>query len=147
MSAADICPYLESVRPAPEIRTPGRCRVCGCTDDVACIIGGGIPELGYTETCAWVEADLCSRCHGPSRPTRAQEGELARIRDRKGALRIRRGPQAGELVVTLAAHASWDMTDHPTRAGQTTRVDIPAPVLRLDRRGHLVTRRRIPTLA
>ena len=32
------------------------CRVCGCTDDKACICDDGEP-------CHWVEKDLCSNCH------------------------------------------------------------------------------------
>lgn len=31
------------------------CRVCGCTDDAACVGEDGIP-------CHWVEWDLCSQC-------------------------------------------------------------------------------------
>ena len=34
-----------------------KCRVCGCTDDNACVINA---ETG--ETCTWTEDDLCSRC-------------------------------------------------------------------------------------
>lgn len=38
-------------------RIPGRCRVCGCTDDDCsqCVEATG-------EACFWVEPDLCSRC-------------------------------------------------------------------------------------
>lgn len=36
-----------------------RCRVCGCTDDHACVD----PEFG---ACWWVEADLCSHCGEPA---------------------------------------------------------------------------------
>lgn len=32
------------------------CRVCGCTDDNACLDGGTGPA------CHWVEEDLCSAC-------------------------------------------------------------------------------------
>ena len=35
-----------------------RCRICGCTDDDACLD----PETG--ELCYWVEEDLCSVCQG-----------------------------------------------------------------------------------
>jgi hypothetical protein len=35
---------------------PGVCRVCGCTDDHACIT----PESGIP--CSWLEPDLCSAC-------------------------------------------------------------------------------------
>ncbi len=31
-----------------------KCRVCGCTDDRACVTDG--------LACSWVEADLCSAC-------------------------------------------------------------------------------------
>jgi hypothetical protein len=31
-----------------------KCRVCGCTDDRACLVQG-IP-------CCWIEEDLCSSC-------------------------------------------------------------------------------------
>ena len=31
------------------------CRVCGCTDDYACLEADGWP-------CCWVERDLCSSC-------------------------------------------------------------------------------------
>ena len=34
-----------------EVRT---CRVCGCTDDNACI--------GFVSACYWIEPDLCSNC-------------------------------------------------------------------------------------
>lgn len=37
----------------PKVQT---CRVCGCTDDKACVD----KETG--ETCTWVEEDLCSKC-------------------------------------------------------------------------------------
>ena len=30
------------------------CRICGCTEDDACVIDG--------EPCGWVERDLCSGC-------------------------------------------------------------------------------------
>jgi hypothetical protein len=30
------------------------CRVCGCSDDDACVVDG--------EPCGWVEPDLCSGC-------------------------------------------------------------------------------------
>ncbi len=39
---------------ADEIR---KCRVCGCTDERACVIDDGIP-------CHWVADDLCSVCEG-----------------------------------------------------------------------------------
>jgi hypothetical protein len=36
---------------------PRRCRVCGCTEDKACINEAGQP-------CHWIAADLCSACEG-----------------------------------------------------------------------------------
>lgn len=36
--------------------TPGRCAVCGCTDDAACFDGGA--------PCYWVTPFLCSACVG-----------------------------------------------------------------------------------
>ena len=41
-----------------EIQTSNKrsCRICGCTDDNACVD----EETG--ETCTWVEDDLCSNC-------------------------------------------------------------------------------------
>lgn len=42
---------------AASIRAGGRtCRVCGCTQDRACITQAG--------PCHWVEWDLCSACQG-----------------------------------------------------------------------------------
>jgi len=38
-------------------KTIRKCRVCGCTDDNACI-------NEYGEPCHWVETDLCSNCSG-----------------------------------------------------------------------------------
>lgn len=35
-----------------------RCRVCGCTQDRACV--------GEDGNCWWVEADLCSACATPA---------------------------------------------------------------------------------
>lgn len=37
------------------------CRVCGCTEENACLE----PEVG---ACVWVEDDLCSACADPARP-------------------------------------------------------------------------------
>jgi hypothetical protein len=38
------------------------CRVCGCTDEEACLY---IWEDGEPHTCYWVEPDLCSECATP----------------------------------------------------------------------------------
>lgn len=123
-----VAPYLESPPPrGPERRTPGRCRICGCTDDAACIQGGGgIPELGYTATCSWIEDDLCSRCHGPRRPTRWQAGELARIRDRKGPIAVA-ASYGGRLLVAFET----DNADHPR--AQITLEPGPPPAARYQR--------------
>ncbi len=37
---------------------PISCRVCGCTDDNACV------DL-WSNPCWWVEGDLCSECEQP----------------------------------------------------------------------------------
>ena len=39
-----------------EFANPRRCRVCGCTDDKACMTDAG--------PCHWIEPDLCSACEG-----------------------------------------------------------------------------------
>jgi hypothetical protein len=33
-----------------------KCRICGCTNAIACIVEG-VP-------CHWIEDDLCSNCEG-----------------------------------------------------------------------------------
>lgn len=38
---------------------PQKCRVCGCTENNACLTEAG--------ACSWVEPDLCSACHDVSR--------------------------------------------------------------------------------
>lgn len=63
----DVAPLAQPVpargqlglwRPSPEVAAaavPVRtCRVCGCTDDNACLTGG--------RPCSWVAPDLCSAC-------------------------------------------------------------------------------------
>ncbi len=57
-----VYPY----KPAEEKRV---CRVCGCTDDNACIVEGGEGE-DIISTCYWVEADLCSACAECTAPIR-----------------------------------------------------------------------------
>lgn len=49
---ADVLLQLAN-RPCSE--SPGVCRVCGCTDDKACLDENGEP-------CWWVQEDLCSHC-------------------------------------------------------------------------------------
>jgi ParB family chromosome partitioning protein len=46
--------YLESQKPKLAETPKKKCRVCGCTDDNACVVEG-VP-------CHWVEEDLCSAC-------------------------------------------------------------------------------------
>lgn len=41
--------------------TKGVCRVCGCTDEHACIVEGG-PDEDIITTCSWIFPDLCSAC-------------------------------------------------------------------------------------
>jgi hypothetical protein len=52
-----VPPFETSIDPAPAaVRT---CRVCGCTDDNACLaLDAVLDRVG----CHWVEADLCSEC-------------------------------------------------------------------------------------
>lgn len=39
------------------------CRVCGCTDEEACVWSEVLPGAGAVELrCSWVEPDLCSEC-------------------------------------------------------------------------------------
>ena len=45
-----------------------RCRICGCTETHACIIG-----RSHETACRWVEADLCSVCA----PLAAIEAEIS----------------------------------------------------------------------
>lgn len=55
--------------PAPKVRA---CRICGCTDDNACLVDN-IP-------CHWVEADLCSACAengNREKPTRKKKSKPA----------------------------------------------------------------------
>jgi hypothetical protein len=117
MSPAGI-PGIPS-RP-PEQTTPGTCRVCGCTDEEACVtewapldrLAERDGELSVPAvTCSWIELDLCSRCHGPRRPTRAQACELERIRATRGAIALTAGHEPGELLVHLVARGRGDK--HP----------------------------------
>ena len=45
----------------PSEPCPGTCRVCGCTDDRACIAGGAATYF----TCHWIDDEhtLCSSCN------------------------------------------------------------------------------------
>lgn len=56
----------EKIRDEPSIAMT--CRVCGCTDDLACDVHG--------VACFWVEDDLCSAC-APIAAVVAQPGGLA----------------------------------------------------------------------
>lgn len=59
-----------------QIARPRRCRVCGCTDDRACI------DAATGEACHWAEPGLCSACAMPRaeirRRARAALPDLAR---------------------------------------------------------------------
>lgn len=102
-------------------RTPGTCRVCGCTDAEGCIlqihtgptITGGAPVISAT-TCSWVEDDLCSRCHGPRRPTRRQTFEIARIQAVQGRLEIRPSSRTGHIDVHLLQPGPGAALEQPT---------------------------------
>ncbi len=39
-----------------------RCRVCGCTDDLPCLVFD--VDHGFDRPCYWFEPDLCSVCAG-----------------------------------------------------------------------------------
>lgn len=116
--------------PRPQAPPPpaGVCRVCGCTDEEACVTWSGELAGAVKATCSWVERDLCSRCHGPHRPTRAQAGELGRIRAAVGPIDVRPGILAGELQVDLLgiAPAGW------------SREWIPYRTLRMNRAGAVI---------
>jgi len=60
MDEPKVKPGTYPYKPAEEHRI---CRVCGCTDDHACIVEGD-PEKGedIILTCYRVEPDLCSTC-------------------------------------------------------------------------------------
>lgn len=52
--------------------TARSCRVCGCTDETACLVLDAVEDrLG----CWWVEADLCSACASGPMPPCAMCGE------------------------------------------------------------------------
>lgn len=61
------------------------CRICGCTDDRACLGG-----------CSWLEEDLCSTC---------ARQELARIGPPHGHAGVPHPTLPGVLVV--GCHACW----------------------------------------
>lgn len=97
-------------------RRPGTCRACGCTTRKGCVLDatvetfdgpkGPIKRTIATRTCSWVEDDLCSRCHGPNTPTRAQDGELGRIRSFIGPIRVTSADdldEPGTLFVQMLA--------------------------------------------
>ena len=50
----------------PRIKNALKCRVCRCTDDMAC--PGG---------CFWIEPDLCSACATPEQIKTALDGDPA----------------------------------------------------------------------
>jgi hypothetical protein len=38
-----------------------QCRICGCTDEVPCLV---YDDHGFDRPCWWFESDLCSVCAG-----------------------------------------------------------------------------------
>lgn len=109
-------------RGAPElVRT---CRACGCTEDYAC--PGG---------CSWVDPTLCSACHGPKQPTRAQASEIGRIEARHGPLVVRDSSMPGRLDVVFYGT--------PEDRQHRLEHDLLAACLVLDPRGHVVRRDRV----
>jgi hypothetical protein len=86
-------------------RPPARqCRVCGCTDDDACVTDVGMADSGRPPNdpaahtaravdrghCYWIgePGDICSRCHSAHRPTMRQVHEVERIQARVGPVTI-----------------------------------------------------------
>lgn len=68
-----------------------RCRVCGCTDDRACVSQDEGP-------CYWVEEDLCSACvNKKERVFPLKDGEEL-IRTEEGCLFIRSSPGGMPLL-------------------------------------------------
>lgn len=82
-----------------------------------------------------IETDLCLRCHGPAQPTRAQTGEIGRIRERLGPLTVRPSMTSGCVEVVLTGtdeDREWRKEHHK-----------PARMLVLDRRGHVIGRHQV----
>lgn len=59
----------------------GVCRVCGCTEEFACLMWDGARlteddllrmyngrDLSVPDVCTWIEPDLCSACVTPAPP-------------------------------------------------------------------------------
>jgi hypothetical protein len=61
-----------------------RCRICGCTEEKACL-SGGVP-------CHWVEPDLCSACATATGPTADAGAEIL----------METHHQLGKLQLTMA---------------------------------------------
>lgn len=62
MAMTDLAKTLMELAPDRVVVLDGgarRCRVCGCTQEHACVD----PEHG---ACWWIEADLCSHCGEPA---------------------------------------------------------------------------------
>ena len=54
-------------------RRKGACRICGCTENDACLV-----EIdGEVVACRWVEPDLCSACAPPDRVAGTPTPEIA----------------------------------------------------------------------
>jgi hypothetical protein len=110
----DLVPYFER-RPGV-FCNPGRCRVCGCTDDNAC--RGG---------CAWADDThtLCTRCAPGGRAVERLEPPHLRVRvpfdelldpaDSLGLVLIRGGPVRlpADLVERFVAYCSRELLEMP----------------------------------
>jgi hypothetical protein len=72
---SDLAKALMEIAPDRVVLLDGgarRCRVCGCTQDHACVD----PDHG---PCWWIEADLCSHCGEPAIVAAAYDRLLARL--------------------------------------------------------------------
>lgn len=105
---------------APKPAPPGEraCRVCGCTDQDACVLG--------RSACSWVDVDLCSRCHGPRRLTRRQRAEVGRIAARYGPVRILPALEPGDVRIVVVRTASHRIEDRGDGRGRR-QVVTPTP--------------------
>lgn len=99
-------------------RPPRQCRVCHCTDAVACVTAEG--------ECTWIEADLCSACAGIEVGLELVEERL-RQRDEEGHTSVGDdGYRRGELGMAAAALASFaTYSDHRRAGHQLTKSRSP----------------------
>lgn len=102
--------------PRPRPRA-GECRVCGCTADQACVTSWWRVDEEHpsdfarrlretvadtpARTCGWTDdtRTLCTRCHGTRQPTAYQLGELIRIRQVLGRVRVVAAGPGAALVI------------------------------------------------